>query len=262
MSQESNLFVLLFEKFPELFAIVLSHGKKILKITKKFKEKYEEIKKIVAEYKTKSDRSNIPIINSTEISKYLFLIEKHEDKKYETLRKYMRSEDWAMFLLGQKVINENKNLNAEGATEIKRKAKMIRGRRGIVIINFVVQGYFDEIFLPLLNYQIKNLKSDSEVLNWFNEFLDNNIHFFKVAFWVSASMIHLQIRHELIKRCVSYGVNNVNIHTIGASNVEKIKSILEMLATDPDFPKFDFKIEEDPIVKFMDGRTFKITIKR
>jgi len=253
----SDFWLDLYEKYPEIFKVVKYGGKTGLKIiTSKFQEKFSQIKEY---FKDKKLENLIPLLNSSETKKYLDLININYSTKNKLVKKYIGNDDWTLYMLGKKAKKEKLDLNMEEVIKIKQEAINLRGQRGRIIVNFELQSYFDELIIPLLQYQIKNLKSDSKVIKWFNEFINQIVEFFPMAFWVKNSTTSFEIQKQLIRRCVSYNFKNVNIHTIGKTNIGKIESVLKSLAEDENFPDFNYDIKED--IKGIDVVTFQITLK-
>ena len=244
-SDPSDLWLTIYKKFPELFQIIKEQKKTILKIIPAlFKEKFDQVKTYLKDKRLEAEiPSLIPSLNASEIKKYILLKNINDDKKHELVKKYLRPDYWPIFLLGQEAILEKENGNMDEVMKIKREARDRIGITGITLINFILQNYFNELIIPLLIYQTKQLKSDSEVFGWFNGFLDKIIKFFPRAFWVSNSTSKIEIRRKLIQRCVTYGFKDINVHTIGKNNIKKIKDVLMELSSDEEFPKFDYNLK-------------------
>lgn len=253
---ESDFWIELYKQHPELFNVVKSEGKNVLKIiTSKLKEKFSAIREGL---KDKKIGNLVPLLNSTETKKYINIADISCDEKHKNLRKYMDSDDWTIFILGQKALIEKQAMNMDEVLKIKREAINLKGQRGVILINFVLQGYFDELIIPILEYQIKEIKIDSKIIVWFKGFINEFVNFFPRAIWVKSSTNKLEIKKELIKRCVSHHFRHVNVHTIKKLNIDKIEDVLKELATDKTFPDFDYKIVDD--VKPIEAVTFEIVL--
>jgi hypothetical protein len=253
----SDFWIELAKDYPELVEVTTKAGKSVLKIiTRKLKEKYSEIKEWAS---SKKLETTLPLLRASETKSYLELESISLEKKYSLLKKYLTQEDWSSFMLGIKAKEAKAAINMKYVKDIKKQAQTIHGQRGVKIINFVLQSYFDELILPLLEHQVKNMKTDSEIFQWFGEFMDNAIRFFPRAFWVKNSTTDLEIRMALIKRCVSNNFKNVNIHTINSENISKVEKVLKEFASDESFPNFNYEISDD--IKKIFAVTFKIKIE-
>lgn len=253
----SDFWVDLYEKYPELFKVVNYGGKIGLSIiNSKLKDKFSQVKDY---FKDKKLENLIPFLNSSETKRYLELVDINTSQKYELIKKYMSIDDWTLYMLGKKAKKEKLALNMNEVIRIKREAINLRGQRGRIIVNFELQNYFDELIIPLLQHQIKNLKSDSEIIKWFNHFINNIVEFFPMAFWVKNSTTNFEIQKQLIKRCISYNFKNVNIHTIGKTNISKIKTVLKNLAVEEGFPTFDYKTNQE--IKGINMVTIQLKLK-
>lgn len=254
---DSDFFLELYKAFPTLFKLVKIHGRTILKIVStEFIKNFDKIKEYL---NGKKLENSIPLLNASETQKYLELIEINQSPEHELVKKYLSPDDWALYMLGQKAKREKKLLNQGEVLEIKKQAINLRGQRGVRFINFIIQDYFDELFIPLLKYQKKELKEDSQVMNWFMNFVNQMIQFFPMAIWVKNETSSYMITRELYKRCVSYNFKQVNIHTINKENIKKINRVLQTLSQDKDFPTFDFDMTYD--VKGFDAVTFHLKLK-
>ncbi|MDD5133659.1 MAG: hypothetical protein PHD81_00750 [Candidatus Nanoarchaeia archaeon] len=233
----------LYKKFPEVFQIIKIGGVNILKILpSKFKEYFPKIKEYL---KDKNIGSKEQVLHKTEILKYLTLKEINFDEKNKLIKKYMKGEYWSLYLLGRRALIEKNNYNHNEVMKIKNEGRQLAGNKGLRIINFVIQGYFEEIFIPLLKHQIGILKIDSEIYTWFNTFLDSQMDFFPRAIWVMNNDSDTEIKMDLYKRCVTNAFKNINIHTVGEDNCKKIEDTFIELGKDKSFPKFDFKKKEE-----------------
>ncbi len=232
------------EKFPDIFELAKDKfGIAVLKIgSQKFIEKYDQIKKFLKKEKGYSSKSEA--LSSTEIEKYGQLYKINKSLHQKVIKKYMRPDDWSIYLLGQRALAEKKVFNMEEVRKIKSEAIQRKGTRGIRLINFALQGYYEEIIIPILKSLIQRFKTDSEIYKRFNLFLDKIILFFPRAFWVKNITDKDEIKKELIKRCVIYKFSEVNIHTIGKHNIDKIKLALEELSKE-EFPSFNYDDKEE-----------------
>lgn len=247
----------LFKKFPDLFTIDHIKGIPILKIvTLKLKEYYPKIKLFLKSQKIGNKEH---VLRDSEVKKYIILKEINFDKNSKLIKKYTKTEDWSIYLLGKKALIEKMSYNMLEVMKIKNEAGQLAGQRGRKIINFILQGYFDEIFIPLLIHQIGELEDDSKIFSWFNKFIDEQINFFPRAIWVMNNTSEKDIVRELYRRCVVYQYKDVNIHTIGPTNTKKVEEAFIELGEREDFPKFNFEKIED--LKKSGLYTFRIKIK-
>lgn len=257
MNPPPDFWIELIKDNPEVGKVVTKNGKNILKIlTGPLKNKYAKIKKSI---KDKKIQNSIPWINSSEFETYLSLEELNNNPDDLIVKKYLSPEDKTLYILGRKAQKEKSNLNLKQVQKIKSDAINLRGQRGRIIINFILQNHFDELIIPLLKHQINKLDTDSEICAWFQKTLDSMVQFFPMAFWVSSFTNTLEIRKSLIKRCVSNDFKHVKIHTIGPHNIAKVNQVLNELSADENFPEFDFSEEKD--IPEINAITIKIEIR-
>jgi len=139
---------------PELVEVTTKTGKSVLRIiSSKFKEKYSDVKEWAKKRKLESQ---LPLLHASETEAYLELQAINLETKYGLLRKYLSQEDWASFMLGIQAREAKLSINMSRVKSIKLEAQTVHGQRGIKIINFVLQSYFEELIIPLLDHQVKN----------------------------------------------------------------------------------------------------------
>lgn len=104
------------------------------------------------------------------------------------------------------------------------------GYRGANISNLCTEGYFESLIQPL--YEEMVAQKDF-TLEKFQTAFEIIVTQFPFAVFISNRMTQNAVKTEVIKKMEinkKYGIRKMNIHGIGASNVEKILSFLQELS--------------------------------
>ncbi len=237
-----DFWLKLYEEHPELFELVEKSGKKGLKILPdKFKKLFKKIKKII----NKEGMNNLlPLLDEEESKKYLNLKNLSYNERFADLKRYLSPLDWRLFIMGQEAKACNFAGDLNGAKKIKKDGLNRWGYRAVIIINWVIQGYFDELIIPILKDIINKYEdNENKIYEIFNKILGELIDFFPRAIWVSNDTSKVVITKELYLRAATYGYRFINIHTINKYNVEKVETVLKELSKDPSFPNFEWRKE-------------------
>ncbi|RLJ02147.1 MAG: hypothetical protein DRP10_02200 [Candidatus Aenigmatarchaeota archaeon] len=222
-------------------------------ISEKLRKKFNEIKK-----KLEKKKLSKPLLVSEFAEEYYKLKNISRAEKYNLIKKYIDSKYWSIILLGMRAREAYLAGDIDGSGKIKKDASMRYGRDAVILINLIIQGYFDEIVDTTILQKEKG-KTNSDIVVWLNDKIEKYIKFFPFAFWVSILDSSIKIKEELIRRCITNGLTNVNIHTIGKENIEKIEEVIIELSKDKHFPKFNYS--KDYESEEYNAVTFKIEIK-